>query len=455
MVWCCRAKRHGLGAPVPALFVLSVLLYVERATFPRVISSMDDLSKVQAGEIMSAFYVGYATTQLPGGWLAVRYGGDFVLRCCTLAWGLLTCLQWQLAPTSPLLLGLLRVGVGCLQGLSFPAIHSVLGASVGAGARPTAVTVVTSGMYFGTAIGTVLPFATPHTLTCAGLVAMLWSVCCGSAVALQPDASVSPTPRPTAFSGDGTVSFVRILRSRPVWGVLLSSFAFHWLFYALLSWLPFIYASHGVESPALRAAPFLAMFFATAASGILGNALARVTGKLASRKIMNSGGLMLSTVPAQYIAFARAPAASVALIALTLGCSCLARGGFGVNHMDLGPGHAGMIMSLVNTAGTVAGVVGVAVTGRIFDHYLDGAPTGGGRAEAFSEGLSAVFALSAVVAFGGSLAFMLLASVENQFAQRELKKLRRPADVAGGYAILRLPQHPEVVQWASPQGDVP
>lgn len=48
---------------------------------------------------------------------------------------------------------------------------------------------------------------------------------------------------------------------------------------------------------------------------------------------------------------------------LALGCAAFSRGGWALNHMDIAPKYAGLIMGLANTAGTVAGALGVR-----FDH---------------------------------------------------------------------------------------
>ena len=52
---------------------------------------------------------------------------------------------------------------------------------------------------------------------------------------------------------------------------------------------------------------------------------------------------------------ARGEAAGVAATALALGAAGLARGGFSVNHMDIAPQYAGVVMGISNTAGTLAG----------------------------------------------------------------------------------------------------
>ncbi len=42
-------------------------------------------------------------------------------------------------------------------------------------------------------------------------------------------------------------------------------------------------------------------------------------------------------------------------------------GGFGVNHLDIAPKGAGVIMGLSNTAGTLPGIIGVYISGMILE----------------------------------------------------------------------------------------
>jgi hypothetical protein len=48
-----------------------------------------------------------------------------------------------------------------------------------------------------------------------------------------------------------------------------------------------------------------------------------------------------------------------------LGFAAIARGGFALNHLDVAPAYAGSVMSVANTAGTFAGIVGVGLTGQL------------------------------------------------------------------------------------------
>jgi ACS family sodium-dependent inorganic phosphate cotransporter len=52
---------------------------------------------------------------------------------------------------------------------------------------------------------------------------------------------------------------------------------------------------------------------------------------------------------------------------VALGLGSFALSGFGSNHLDIAPRYAGALMGLSNTAGTLPGVIGVAVTGYILE----------------------------------------------------------------------------------------
>ena len=399
---------------VLSLCVLTCLLYIERSTFPLFVKNAPELahlSKTEAGRLLSLFYVGYFVTQLPGGWLAWQYGGDVVLVRSTLAWGAIT-LTISAEVGGPALLPLLRVSVGFLQGLAFPAIHSVLADSLAAEDRPRVVALVTSGMYFGTALAQGHWGLARTEMGWVGAAAVAWAL---HHHVLRGPAAAAAERSPGARREQPTIC--GFLRSPAVLVVLSSSFAFHWTFYTLLSWLPFLFHEQEVDSTVLRATPFIAMWAVTASSGAAADALAKRLGTLSSRKLMTCGGLCLSTVPCHFPRPGMGAQMSVLLIALCLGCATISRGGFGINHLDLAPAHAGLVLALVNSAGTVAGVVGVAVAGALLD--------GDGQSE-----WGLVFALSGCVAIAGSLLFAIFASVEDQFSKPKSERLPLHSDSA-------------------------
>src|SRR4029077_17043409 len=77
------------------LFVLSGVGYLDRVNISVAGGTIADaysLSSVQLGWIFSAFLVGYALFQTPGGWLADRVGSRRVLSAGVLWWGIFTAL---------------------------------------------------------------------------------------------------------------------------------------------------------------------------------------------------------------------------------------------------------------------------------------------------------------------------------------------------------------------------
>ena len=57
--------------------------------------------------------------------------------------------------------------------------------------------------------------------------------------------------------------------------------------------------------------------------------------------------------------------AAVSFMVATVGVSGFTGSGFGVNHMDISPKYAGVLMGLTNSFGTIHGIVGVMLTGWI------------------------------------------------------------------------------------------
>src|SRR4051812_29387022 len=77
------------------LFVLSAVAFLDRTNLSIAgvaISTEYRLDKVQLGWLFSAFLLGYAGFQIPGGWLAVRFGPRRILTWAVLWWGAFTAL---------------------------------------------------------------------------------------------------------------------------------------------------------------------------------------------------------------------------------------------------------------------------------------------------------------------------------------------------------------------------
>jgi len=58
---------------------------------------------------------------------------------------------------------------------------------------------------------------------------------------------------------------------------------------------------------------------------------------------------------------------AVILLTVSMALSAFSFAGFASNHLDIAPRHAGIIFGISNTAGTLPGIIGVALTGLMVD----------------------------------------------------------------------------------------
>jgi ACS family sodium-dependent inorganic phosphate cotransporter len=85
------------------------------------------------------------------------------------------------------------------------------------------------------------------------------------------------------------------------------------------------------------------------------------------RKLMQSigfGGLAIALTVVGYVETAWM---AIAVMAVGNALGAFVTGGFAVNHMDVAPKHAGTLMGITNTAGTIPGIIGVFVSGLILE----------------------------------------------------------------------------------------
>ena len=110
---------------------------------------------VYAGAVLSSFWGGYALTQVLGGKLSDKWGGEKVLLFAILAWSLCTFATpwaatfgagtaWSAVPILAV-----RVLLGAGEGLAFPAIHSMTNKYVENSFKGTSTAIITSACYVG------------------------------------------------------------------------------------------------------------------------------------------------------------------------------------------------------------------------------------------------------------------------------------------------------------------
>ena len=163
---------------------------------------------------------------------------------------------------------------------------------------------------------------------------------------------------PTIF----TTPWVSVFTSMPVWAIIVANFARSWTFYLLLITQPKyfkeVYNMNVAEGSTLAALPHLIMTIIVPLGGQLADFLrqSQILSTTNVRKIFNCGGFGGEALFLIGVAFARSETTAVACLIIAVGCSGFAISGFNVNHLDIAPRYASILMGISNGVGTFAGL---------------------------------------------------------------------------------------------------
>ena len=96
-------SRHRATVGFVLLYLAYVISYVDRAAISLALAQIGKDFNLQAsdlGIVISAFFLGYAAMQVPGGWLSDRFGSKYVIVISIAAWSVFTVMTsfaWSLA----------------------------------------------------------------------------------------------------------------------------------------------------------------------------------------------------------------------------------------------------------------------------------------------------------------------------------------------------------------------
>ena len=372
------------------------------------------------GAVLSSFFFGYLLMQLGGGWLADRVGGKLVLGLGVLVWSLFTILTPVAALFGISVLILARVGMGLGEAVTFPSIYSMYSRWIPAQDRSRAVAFTNSAIPIGTVFALLTtPLIVIHlgwewAFYLFGIVGVVWFA------AWQKLMTDLPENHPTISAGElehirthasasgrlqETPPFRLFLRNKAMWALIVAHFCNNWTLYVILSWLPkYVNEGLGISFAAIGAVSMLPHITSFLCLNIAGNIADRMIRSgmdtTLVRKLMQTiafGGLAICLL---LVAQVDSAWAAIGILCLGKVFSAASTGGFLVNHMDIGPRHAGTLMGITNTAATIPGIVGVYVSGLILE--LTGS-------------WALVFQLTAAVTIFGGVFFLVFARGEKQF----------------------------------------
>jgi MFS transporter, ACS family, solute carrier family 17 (sodium-dependent inorganic phosphate cotransporter), other len=391
----------ALSAPLPRRWparytvVLLAALAVFVCYMDRVIMSVAIIpmaadfgwSPEEQGRVLSSFFVGYLLTQVAGGWLAERYGGKIVLGAGVVFWSLFTLITPVAAAGGMMALLVTRVLMGIGEGITFPSIYALFGRWIPLTERSRAIGILFSMIPLGSVFALVATpwlvaqFGWQSAFYLFGGLGFVWWAAWQRYTARAPEEHPEVSAQELALirgndpaaAVDATPPPMRtLLRTPAVWAIIVCHFCANWGSYVLLAWLPtYINKGLGVDFASVglfTMIPSLVAFFAMNGGGWVADRMIRGGMDVTRvRKIMQTVGFGGSAAVLAVVGYVESVPLAIALMALGNLFGGATAGGFGVNHLDIAPRGAGIIMGLSNTAATVPGIVGVYVSGLILE----------------------------------------------------------------------------------------
>ncbi|XP_048209644.1 sialin [Perognathus longimembris pacificus] len=375
------------------------------------------------GWILGSFFYGYIITQIPGGYAASRVGGKLLLGFGILGTAIFTLFTPLAADLGVLTLVILRALEGLGEGVTFPAMHAMWSSW----APPLERSKLLSISYAGAQLGTVvsLPLSGlicyymnwTYVFYFFGLVGIVWFILWIWLVSDTPEThkTISPSEKEyilaslkTQLSCQKSVPWMSILKSLPLWAIVVAHFSYNWTFYTLLTLLPTymkdILRFNVQENGVLSALPYFGCWLCMILSGQAADTL-RVKwnfSALSVRRIFTFIGMTgpaIFLVAAGFIGCDYSLAVAFLTISTTLGGFCSS--GFSINHLDIAPSYAGVLLGITNTFATIPGMIGPLIATSLTTHNT------------VTE-WQIVFYIAAVINVFGAVFFMVLAKGEVQ-----------------------------------------
>ncbi|XP_019281889.2 solute carrier family 17 member 9 isoform X2 [Panthera pardus] len=360
------------------------LLYCARVSVPVCAISMSQdfgWNKKEAGVVLSSFFWGYCLTQVVGGHLGDRIGGEKVILLSASAWGFITAATPLLARLSSAHLVLMtfsRILTGLLQGVYFPALTSLLSQKVRESERAFTYSAVGAGSQFGTlvtgAVGSLLldRYGWPSVFYLSGGLTLLWVCYVHRYLLSEKDLilALGVLVRGLRVSRRTKVPWRQLFRKPSVWAAISAQLSSACALFILLSWLPTFFKETFPSSKGwvFNVVPWLVAIPAGLFSGFLSDHLINQGYRtITVRKFMQVMGLGLSSVFALCLGHTSSFCKSVVFASASIGLQTFNHSGISVNIQDLAPSCAGFLFGVANTAGALAGVVGVCLGGYLIE----------------------------------------------------------------------------------------
>ncbi len=379
------------------MFVIAAIAYLDRVNISIAGQSIRDefhLTNVELGWVFSAFVLGYALFQAPGGRLADRFGPRKTLAFGTAWWGLFTALTASVPASvgsALLVLLLVRFSLGLGEAVVFPASNRLVASWIPVQERGIANGIIFAGVGAGAGI-------TPPLITYILLhYGWRWSFWISAVVGLAAGAvwlwlardrpadhpwvtaaeadhiRAGLPPAGTGAAAGEALPWRIILADRNVWALTASYFTYGYVAYIFFTWF-FLYLStvRGLDlksSSHYGMLPFLAMATCAPLGGWISDRLTQRYGKRVGRCGIAVVGIAFAGVFLALGMAARDARLASIVLAGGAGALYLSQSAFWSVTADIGGASAGSVSGFMNMGNQIAGALTASLTPLLANRF--------------------------------------------------------------------------------------
>ncbi|CAL8325586.1 unnamed protein product [Gadus morhua 'NCC'] len=379
------------------------------------------------GMIHGSFFWGYIVTQIPGGYISSRLAANRVFGAAIFLTSTLNMFIPCAARNHYGTVIFVRILQGLVEGVTYPACHGIWSKWAPPMERSRLATISFCGSYAGAVIA--MPLAGilvqytgwSSVFYLYGSFGMVWYLF-WILVSYE-----SPAEHPTITDEERTyieesigesaqmmgamekfkTPWKKFFCSMPVYAIIVANFCRSWTFYLLLISQPAYFEEvFGFEISKVgmvSALPHLVMTIIVPLGGQLADYLRtnNIMSTTMVRKIMNCGGFGMEATLLLVVGYSHSKGMAISFLVLAVGFSGFAISGFNVNHLDIAPRYASILMGISNGVGTLSGMVCPLIVGAMTKNKT-------------REEWQYVFLIAAMVHYGGVIFYGIFASGEKQ-----------------------------------------
>jgi ACS family glucarate transporter-like MFS transporter len=393
--------RWRVMAIVMAIMAVTALNRLNLSIAGKLIEEQFSFNTVAMGTVFSAFLWGYGMFQIPWGYVCDRIGPRRTLTaamlCFAVGAGAMGLVPRVAAFSGISVLAGFRV-VRFLTGVGEAAISSnvtrVIASWTSFQERGFASGLQVCGLGLG---GTLTPVFIAWTMVHWGwrasfeicavlafLVVALWhhyatdwpeehpDVNDGELQIIHPGSRKGDVGARSTHKGAASVPWLKMFTSTSVWGLILGYGFQGYTFYVYYNWFYFyavkVRGLGIMQAAAWTSAPFLAMALLSPVGGWFSDRVARVTDRRKGRLAAVWLGMGISALLLYGGNHLSVTVIALPMIALAAGFNMFAAANFWAACIDLAPSYSASLSALMNTAGSLGGVISSTVTATVAVH---------------------------------------------------------------------------------------